>query len=348
MPIDHRFELRTNATNRRIREIITAVKNKTLIPRPDFQRRLVWTNRDRLAFLDTILNGIPFPEIYVCAGNVDPTTAQGTEWLVDGQQRVSTIVAYFDGDPLLRLPSGMQPYNDLAHDDKHRFLEYTVVVRDLGAVPIEYVKDVFKRINSTKYGLNAMELANARYDGAIKKLAEKLAGSDFYDRHGIFSASDIRRMADVSFQLSVLITMEMGYFDDTDEHEAYLEKYNEAYPGGGKYAKRLESVFALIDDIGLPSDCRWWKKADVFSLVVELDAAMHNDGARFDGDALLAVLVGFENELQRYGRHDQTLDTATRERASKYSQAAAQGSNHRKNRITRGEILAEVLAQVAV
>ncbi|HEU0301635.1 MAG TPA: DUF262 domain-containing protein, partial [Longimicrobium sp.] len=187
------YELQTNATNRRIREIITAVKNKSLIPRPDFQRRLVWTNKDKLAFLDTVLSHLPFPEIYVCAGEVNPETAQGTEWLVDGQQRVSTLYSYFTSDPELRL-NELPTYASLSETEKRRFLEYTVVVRDLGDVPIETVKDVFKRINSTKYGLNAMELANARYDGAIKRAAEELAEKGFYSEHGVFRTSDIRRM----------------------------------------------------------------------------------------------------------------------------------------------------------
>ena len=71
--------IQTSATNRRVREIISAVKAGTLVSRPDFQRKLVWTNRDKLLFLDTLLEHFPFPEIYVCAGEVNTETAQGTE-----------------------------------------------------------------------------------------------------------------------------------------------------------------------------------------------------------------------------------------------------------------------------
>jgi hypothetical protein len=33
---------------------------------------------------------------------------------------------------------------------------------------IEVIRDVFKKINSTSYGLNAMEIDNARYGGEFK------------------------------------------------------------------------------------------------------------------------------------------------------------------------------------
>ena len=81
--------MKTSATNKRIRELITGIRNKTMIPRPEFQRRLVWTTKDKRRFLDSVLRGFPFPEIYTAAGAIDPDTGDGTELLVDGQQRVT-------------------------------------------------------------------------------------------------------------------------------------------------------------------------------------------------------------------------------------------------------------------
>jgi hypothetical protein len=78
--------MKTTASNRKLRTLITGIRDKTLIPRPEFQRRLVWTNRDKIRFLETVLGGYPFPEIYIAAGDVDLDTGQGTEMLVDGQQ----------------------------------------------------------------------------------------------------------------------------------------------------------------------------------------------------------------------------------------------------------------------
>ena len=91
--------MKTGATNKKIREIISLVREGKLIPRPEFQRRLVWSHKDKDFFLDTILRKYPFPEIYLADHEVDLETGEGTQLLVDGLQRVSTIVQYFNGDP---------------------------------------------------------------------------------------------------------------------------------------------------------------------------------------------------------------------------------------------------------
>lgn len=61
----------TSASNRRLRTLLVAIGNDTLIPQPDFQRRLVWTNKDKIEFIITVLEGYPFPEVYIAAGKVD-------------------------------------------------------------------------------------------------------------------------------------------------------------------------------------------------------------------------------------------------------------------------------------
>ena len=88
------------------------VKEGKLIPRPEFQRRLVWTRDDKNHFLDSILRGYPFPEIYFADGDVDLETGEGTQLLVDGLQRVSTITQYFSGDPELKL-TRVPAYKDI-------------------------------------------------------------------------------------------------------------------------------------------------------------------------------------------------------------------------------------------
>ncbi len=62
--------MKTTATNKRIRELLTAIGDGTLIPRPEFQRRLVWALRHKNAFIQTVLEGFPIPEIYIAAGDV--------------------------------------------------------------------------------------------------------------------------------------------------------------------------------------------------------------------------------------------------------------------------------------
>src|SRR5215472_14810233 len=135
--------MKTTATNRKVRELLTLLREGRLIPRPDFQRRLVWNNKDKSAFLETVLKNYPFPEIFVAAGDVNVETGEGTELLVDGQQRVTTLYQYFTGSPDLVLYGSVKPYAELTREQKEAFLQYDVVVRDVGHVDIEIVRNVF-------------------------------------------------------------------------------------------------------------------------------------------------------------------------------------------------------------
>src|SRR5438876_9939003 len=202
-----RFHMRTTATNRKLRLLLTGIRDKTLIPNPAFQRRLVWTNKDKLYFLDTVLKGYPFPEIYIASGEVDPETGEGTEMLVDGQQRITTLFEYFTNSEELKLGQDIKPYAELSQSQKLQFLEYEVVVRDLGSMDIEDIKKIFERINATSYSLNAMEIHNSRYAGEFKTFVENLTKHPFFDKHGVFTVNEVRRMRDVSFVLVFVITI---------------------------------------------------------------------------------------------------------------------------------------------
>ena len=118
------------------------------------------------------------PEIYVAAGEVDVDTGEAKEMLVDGQQRITTLNQYFSGSPDLKLSKSLLPYAQLSKEQKEQFLQYDVVVRDLGKVETEQIREVFRRINATSYALNAMEIHNARYEGDYKAFAECIAQHD--------------------------------------------------------------------------------------------------------------------------------------------------------------------------
>lgn len=167
--------MKTAPTNKKIREVIQAVREGRIKPRPEFQRRLVWSRDDKNHFLDTILRGYPFPEIYLADGEVNLETGEGTQLLVDGLQRVSTIIQYFEADSDLKLTT-VPPYRELEKDDKTAFLQYDVAVRDLGNVSRDEIIEVFQRLNATKYSLLDIEINNAVYAGCAEEVCGTAIG----------------------------------------------------------------------------------------------------------------------------------------------------------------------------
>lgn len=324
--------INTTATNKRVREIIKMVKESALIPRPEFQRRLVWTSKDKDFFIDTVLRGFPFPEIYIANGEVNTETGDGTQLLVDGLQRVSTLVEYFGGDPTFA-PSLSKPYKALSEEEKTKFLEYSVVVRDLGQIRQDQIVAVFKRLNSTQYGLKDMEINNAVYNGELKRFCEEIAESEFFENKRVFTATDRRRMGDVAYCLTLVGTLLVGYFNRDSEHENLLSRYNESFPEAIHVRTRLDRTFAFVEECGFDAKSRIWKKADLLTAIVELDLALNVDNLSLEPSAVLSTLVDF------YA----AVDDQPSEMFALYLKAALQASNDRVNRLRRAYILAGVL-----
>ncbi len=272
---------------------MTQLREGILIPRPDFQRRLVWNNKDKSSFLGTVLLNYPFPEVYVAAGSVDVETGRGTELLVDGQQRLTTLLQYFTGSPDLVLSGDVKAYADLAKEEKEAFLKYDVVVRDLGLVEIEILRNVFQRINATRYALNAMEIHNSRFEGEFKAFGEQFAQRPFFENHRVFSASEIRRMQDIRFTLTLACTALSTYFNRDDELEEYLRRYNDEFPMRSDLERELDTVLELLDQMNFPPTSRLWKKAELFTAVIELHSAIFKRQKELSATAVAEELTGF-------------------------------------------------------
>lgn len=329
----------TSASNRRLRVLLTGIGNKTLIPQPDFQRRLVWTNKDKIEFIKTVLEGYPFPEIYIAAGKVDPKTGEGSEVLVDGQQRITTLYQYFKGSPDIKLGSNLPAYTDLDEDKQIAFLEYKVVVRDMGNMPIEHIKEVFKRINSTSYGLNAMELHNSRFGGEFKQFAEEVSKAEIFERNRVFTSTDIKRMNDVKYCLGLIITIMTTYFNRDKELELYLEKFNEEFPEKDRLDNEISAVLKFIDRLNFDSNSRAFKKADFYTLFVETHRAVVKNGLSIDVSVLRKRLDNFYDRVDRVAAGDLGDDKDAQE----YYNSALQASNDRSSRITRSKAIYELI-----
>jgi hypothetical protein len=310
----------------------------SLVPQPDFQRRLVWTDRHKQLFIQTVLDNMPFPEIFLCDGEVDLNSGVGNQLIVDGQQRVTTLYQYFTASVPLKLGS-IKPYRALEDAEKKVFLEYSVVVRDLGALGEEEVREIFRRMNSTNYSLNAMEVNNARYDGALKKTAEQMSEWEVLDSHRVFNTVDIRRMTDVRWCLDVIITVISGYFSRSETHEEFLETYNDEFPQAGDVTEKLSHCFELLDQLKLEDKSRAWQKNDLFTLAVEI---YHLDPRNCtDNEGLSDTLKTFFADVSLVAKGKDPLGF---ESARQYHTDVISGSNERARRIRRGEMINSIIS----
>ncbi|MGH6894577.1 MAG: DUF262 domain-containing protein, partial [Dongiaceae bacterium] len=80
-----------------IAELVDWYRRRELVVNTEYQRGGgLWPAPAKSYFIDTILKEFPFPKVYFHE-RVDKETKRPRREIVDGQQRISTIVDFVDG-----------------------------------------------------------------------------------------------------------------------------------------------------------------------------------------------------------------------------------------------------------
>lgn len=124
---EKRNSLSTDRLDMSYGEIISMYQNDDLIINPEFQRLFRWNNYQKTRFVESILLGIPTPPIFVAEDK------EGKWELVDGLQRLSTIISFFG---LLKGPS----------EEKNKWtLEKAPLISSLEGINIDTLPLLFQR-----------------------------------------------------------------------------------------------------------------------------------------------------------------------------------------------------------
>ncbi len=214
---------------------------------PKFQRRAVWMEAERQALISTIMGGLPFPEIYI-QQQTDPNTGNEKHIVVDGQQRVTSILKFIDNDVSLPIADDWlgQYFSGLDDVQKGRFWNYKVVVRGLSNTNDAEIRELFARLNTNNISLNDQELRNARFKGRFKNAAEGIADNSVFQTFGLFTAREIRRMVDVEFASELLVVALQGITNKKDMIDTVYAEYEEEFPGEVEYVAEVETTLALV------------------------------------------------------------------------------------------------------
>lgn len=222
--------------------IVDSFRTKDMFVDNSFQRRLVWTERQKVRLIETMLMGYPMPEIYVWQQAADADTGKQLQSIVDGQQRVTAMTQFVTNEWKLTksyLDNQDTPYADLLWKDlppeiKQTFWDYVVNVRTIPSnIVIDEITAIFRRLNETDRSLNPQELRNAEFNGLFIKLAEKIADMPQFLDLKIFTEHQIRRMSDIQFTSSMLMFLRRGIIEENlsavnDTYDKYNDEYDEA------------------------------------------------------------------------------------------------------------------------
>lgn len=215
--------LTTHHGQKTIHEFIEMFRSRRLNLDPAFQRQSVWSTRDRQLLIESLLEGIPLPSIYlyrqIGSGGVPKYD------VIDGKQRLETILLFLGKGPLAREQHlsvrttfdedeaiDWWSWRDFKKTSKNSFLTTKIatieVEGDLGEII-----DLFVRINATGKRLTGQEKRNARfYASPVLKVAQRVADEQraFLVRHNVVSPSQVQRMKHVELVTELLLAINAG------------------------------------------------------------------------------------------------------------------------------------------
>ena len=271
-------------TQFRVREFVDWQRTKTLVLNPRFQRRGVWNPKAKSFLIDTIARGLPIPIIFLRDQTSDLGSLEHKREVVDGQQRLRTLISYIDPSLLTDYDSDrdafqvMEIHNselanlsfaELPASLRQRILDYEFSVHVLSSgVDDREILSIFARMNSTGVKLNRQELRNADYHGAFKTSMYETAFGHLprWRNWRIFSDDGIARMQEVELTSEFAYLMLNGL---TAKSEAALDQLyknkEEAFPERDEVERRVTVVMDTIDDkLGTDGDIRLFRRRALF------------------------------------------------------------------------------------
>lgn len=329
---------------------------------PPYQRRSVWTLKDRKFFLDTIFRTYPSPAVFLHK-EIYAEKDKMIYHVVDGKQRLETIIQFSKNDIAIDKDYGDEKldgkkWKQIEQDPhlKDRFLRYALSVEFMDSDDSSVINEVFDRLNRNSRKLERQEMRHAKYDGWFIKVAEREAEQEEWEQFGIVTKARMRRMKDVqliSELLTVLLKNTILGYDQDALDDIYAEYDSPAESIVDFDDRQFESDLTYLKDYMLKMEehnaaiSRYSKGLNNF---FSLWAFLALNRRRLKSPATTAdtyvdfmtkvTMVSKEKDLDALLRdHDHELYTE----AFLYLKSSVKANTDKQQRIERNKILESVL-----
>jgi hypothetical protein len=212
---------------------------------PEFQRDIVWKNSDQTRFIDSLIKQLPIPSLCF---SYDP---RQQKWLViDGLQRISTIIRFLKGDDwnLTKaddIESNIGGVSAAAIKNDKKLNQYYRRVEN-STIPItvlrcnyddkrhlSYLFTIFHRLNSTGLKLNNQEIRNCIYSGSFNRMLRELDSYGNWRKINKMRSNDSYRM-----QKQELILRFFTFYDKLDKYTGNLASFLSDYMADNRFLSK--------------------------------------------------------------------------------------------------------------
>lgn len=342
---------------RDVKWLVDEMRNERLFVDDSFQRRFVWLEKHQISLIETILKGMPIPEIYLWQQETDPDTGETKHSIIDGQQRIKSVYRYVNNEfPLNEnyLEDKDETYvgkrfQELNAEEKSKIWSYNFSIRFVGQdISEDDIIKMFLRLNNTSLSLNPQELRHAEFQGEFIKAAGSIAKFPFWERNSIFNLDDIRRMKDVQFISSILIFIRRGIEEETTQKNinTIYDLYNEEYPQAEEDISLVQKMLAEVQKVINANEIAAQflkKKTHLYTLLVTIYFFLSTAGGLTSTQVsdYIKFIEAYEDESDQKAVEYFSEDFASKLRT--YRKLSLTGTQAKANRLERFKILKETL-----
>jgi hypothetical protein len=241
-------------TSYTIAEIRDQLSRKDLVVNPDYQRSSdIWPSNAQSYFIDTILEGYPFPKVYFYESYDEKKKLPRRE-IVDGQQRVSTAVSFANNE--FKLTSASKNFKGLNFkgldpSEQRKFLMTPMQADLILSAERAEVLEMFRRINAYTAPLNDAEKRHAIFQGEFKWFINKISDkySPLLEAYGVFTEKQLVRMADAEFFTELALVLDQGIINKSSKSlKGIYEKFNEEFKKKERFEEIISDFFNTLQN----------------------------------------------------------------------------------------------------
>lgn len=243
-----------NRSSITISEIRDMWQRRELVVNKNYQRSsAVWPESARTYLIDTILNGYVVPKVYLYQV-FDKTRKKVIREIVDGQQRLTTIIDYLnDQFPLTSRSEAFagKYFRDLDEELQQQYLTYTIEVDIIHSAEQKDLLAMFTRMNAYTAPLNPAEKRHAQYEGAFKWFildASASLGPKLVD-FGVLTSKQNVRMQDAEFFTELAIVLDQGIVNKSEKGlEDVYKKYDKKFDNEDEFKRKLQEFVKILTE----------------------------------------------------------------------------------------------------
>lgn len=220
-----------------ISEIYQKIKERKLILDPDYQRRAIWSNDKKTAFIESLYMEIMIPPIYVVEIPNEDILEETKYEVVDGKQRLTAIMDFIKGTLKLNERNleyyadifGGKTFAEIREISSEKTSEMLSSILDIYVITAnspEFTKyDIFARLNRGAEKLKVNEIRRAIYKSKVTSWITDYVNQSLSvkkeEYESIFTPNDIKRYEDYG-----RLYRSLAFYLRSDKDKGIVQGYN--------------------------------------------------------------------------------------------------------------------------